>query len=139
MTAVIRNGGPDDTAIIFGVALANGRKYLVDEMTLQVTGGGRVEEYRYRPMHYPGVIAGRIDDWIVPLPVGTSYTLTFQPVDFVSTSVRLNDLPKDARLSLRLRTRGATTSPQPDVMGLRGFHVWTGSNLLTSNELPVCP
>ena len=45
MTVTIRNGGTADTAVIFGVVLANGSKYLVDDMTMQVTtGSGRLVE-----------------------------------------------------------------------------------------------
>ena len=46
MTATLRNVGAQDTAVIFGVGLANGGKYLVDRMTLQVATGsnGFVEQ-----------------------------------------------------------------------------------------------
>jgi hypothetical protein len=51
LTALVSNSGPEDTAVIFGTVLANGRKYLVDGLTLQVKrlDNEPVEEYSYRP------------------------------------------------------------------------------------------
>ena len=139
MTATIRNVGADDTAVIFGIALGNGVKYLVVDMTLQVTstdGKGNVEQYQYYPPHYPVGIAGRVDDSIVPLPVGASFTLSLGPADFLvgPGKGRLKALPQ-GRLSLRLPIKSPTATPNSDVVGLKHFRVWTGSTALTSNEL----
>jgi hypothetical protein len=139
MTATIRNVGTDDTAVIFGIALANGAKYLVVDMTLQITSSdGKVHggQYHYYPSHYPSGIAGRVDDWIVPLPAGASYTLAFEPADFLvgPGKGRLKALPQ-GRLSLRLPIRSPTATPNSDVVGLKLYRVWTGNTALTSNEL----
>jgi len=141
MTVTIRNGGTADTAVIFGVVLANGSKYLVDDMTMQVTtGSGRVvEQYKYHPRHYPSGIAGRVDDWIVPLPAGASYSLTLAAADFIvgANQERRDSFPPDALLSLRLPIRGPTEAPNLDVTGLRLFRVWTGSTMLRSNDIAI--
>ena len=140
-TVSIHNGGTTDTAVIFGLVLANGSKYLVEDMTMQVTtdSGRLVEHYKYNPRHYPAGIAGRADDWIVPLPVGASYSLTLTAADFLvgATYERRDSFPPDALLSLRLAIRGPTERPNLDVTGLRLFRVWKGSAMLTSNEIAI--
>jgi hypothetical protein len=137
MTATIRNTGMQDTAVIFGIVLGNGSKYMVLGMTLEVTtdGSGPAEHHQYHPRHYPSGIAGRVDDWIVPLPVGGAYALTLEAADFIAGNERKDSLPRDARISLRLPIRGPAGEPNPDVAGLRHFRVWTGSTALVSNEL----
>ena len=139
ITATIRNVGKDDTAVIFGVALGNGRRSLVDNMTLQITapeGKGGGEQYQYYPPHYPGGVAGRVDDWIVPLPAGVWYTLNLEPTDFLTArNGRLSAFPQGARLSLRLPIRSPSAGPNSDVVGLKLFRVWTGSTALASNEI----
>jgi hypothetical protein len=136
MTATIRNAGTEDTAVIPGVVLGNGRKYMVDRMALQArTGSGPAQQYHYHPYHYPSGVAGRVDDWILPLPAGGSFTLMLTAADFLSgTNPRPEDLPRNARLSLRLPLRRVAT-PNSDLAGLSYFRVWTGSGALTSNEI----
>jgi len=138
MTATIRNGGTLDSAVIFGSVLANGGRYMVNGMTLQVATGSdsAVRQGMYSPRHYPSMIAGRIDDWIVPLPMGASYTLTLDAADFiVDNKERMEELPRDGRLSLRLPIRPPNASQNSDVPGLALFRVWTGIAALVSNSI----
>jgi hypothetical protein len=137
LTATVSNSGPEDTAVIFGTVLANGRKYLVDGLTLQVKPAdkGRGEEYGYRPLDYPAAIGGRLDDWITSLPVGGAYTMTLEASQFWSSQFERQDtLPQNAQLSLRLPIRTPRVTSNPD---MRLFRVWTGASILTSNEILV--
>src|SRR5262249_22021599 len=72
----LRSTGEDDQILNLGIMLANGRKQYPNAIVLIVTdaqGNSRRLELRGR-----GVIAGRMDPLIVPLPAGSSYYL---PVD----------------------------------------------------------
>ena len=138
LTATVSNSGPEDTAVIFGSVLANGRKYLVDGLVLQVkrTDSGGVEEYGYHPRDYPAAIGGRIDDWLTPLPVSGKYAIALEAAEFWSSRFeRLDTFSQNAQLSLRLPIRAATrVTSNPD---LRLFRVWTGASILRSNEVLV--
>jgi hypothetical protein len=115
----IRNTGKADTAVVVGAVLGNGAKYMIGEMTLSARRDGAPElQFRHVPRHYPSAIGGRVDDWIVPLPVGASYGLMVQASDFIShgASRRMGSLPSAARLSVRLAVR-APSSPNSDMVG----------------------
>jgi len=45
---------------------------------------GATGVYRYMPYQMPGVVAGRLDPWMLVLPPGTSYSLQLSPSDFLS-------------------------------------------------------
>lgn len=125
----IRNIGTEDTAVIFGSALANGARYLIDGLTLQVKRpDGVTQRYSYQPRDYPGVLGGRVDDWIVPLPAGAAYSVTVDVADFaVGFASRLETLPQPAQIALRLDVR------KPKLSDLSNVKVWTGMGSLASN------
>jgi hypothetical protein len=80
LTLTLANTSASDTAIVIGTVLANGQKYLIDRLTLRATTqDGKREQYEYRPRDYPGVIAGRVDDWILALPARSSFVLPVEP------------------------------------------------------------
>jgi hypothetical protein len=41
----------------------------------------------YKPRHYPADISGRLDDWIVPLPIGASYSLQLTCLAFATLAI----------------------------------------------------
>ena len=142
LTVIIQNVGNDDTAVIFGVVLGNGRKYLVSGLTLRATSpDGRIDQFEYWPADYPTSIGGRVDPWIVPLPVGTSYVMHASPPDFRSrirsgVFQRLASWPKPARVSLALPLQ-APKSTNSDMVGLKLWKVWRDAEALISGELVV--
>jgi hypothetical protein len=140
VTLTIRNVGSQDTAVIFGVVLGNGIKYLVSELTLRANGSdGSSNQYVYWPADYPNLIGGRLDDWIVPLPAGVAYVMPVTPSQFRVRSMgqRLSAWPTPARLSFTLALRTPNPTPSSDVVGLKLFKVWRGAEALTSNEVAV--
>lgn len=72
----LRNAGKNDLILNLGIMLANDRKQYPNAIVLILTDqDGKSRRLELRD---PAVIAGRMDPLIVPLPVGSSYSL---PVD----------------------------------------------------------
>ncbi len=70
-----RNVGEQDVALNLGIMLANGKVQLPDNVRLSLTDvNGRVRELHFSDKKHPGV-AGRVDDYVVPLRVGSVYML----------------------------------------------------------------
>lgn len=78
------NGGQADTALVIGTSVGNGRRYVASSVVIEVkrSSDGPVEEYRVGG----GLprIAGRIDPWIVPLPVGSEFLLSLPTASLLS-------------------------------------------------------
>ena len=130
LVATIHNEGTADTAVIIGAVLGGGTKYLVGHLSLSIRTEGQAEYYRmYRPSHYPVRIGGRLDDWIVPLPVGASYGLELLPSDFEGWR-SLTSVPAST-VAVRLGVRSQSAS------AAQAFHVWTNKEALVSNEVHV--
>jgi hypothetical protein len=90
----IRNVGSTDTALPLGQALANGRKYLINELNLRMKpANGNGTDYHYWPRDYPVAIGGRLDQWFEALPVGASYRMSARAEDFFAFG-------RQARLSI---------------------------------------
>jgi hypothetical protein len=137
LTVRFENVGTEDTAIVVGITLANGRRYIMDGLTLQVKGdqSSGVESWRISH-HYSPNVAGRMDDWIVPLPIGGAFDLKLDASQLWSEQFnRLEGFPLNARVSLRLPLRAP--NPGMDVRGLGLLRVWTGNGVLASNEISI--
>ena len=133
LLATIRNEGSADTAVIVGVVLGNGAKYMVGDLRLFIKTGGEPEYVRvYRPRDYPAHIGGSLEDWIVPLPVNASFGLRLRVSDFEGWRSRTT-FPAST-LSVRLVIRGPSLSASPDV---RLFRVWTEKDAIRSNQVHV--
>jgi hypothetical protein len=133
LLATIHNQGNADTAVIFGVVLGNGAKYMVGHLSLSIRTAGQPEYFRmYRPSHYPVHIGGRLDDWIVPLPAGASFGLQLQASAFEGWR-SITSFPAST-LTVRLEVRGPSESASPDA---KLFRVWTEKDALVSNEVHV--
>lgn len=138
LTVAFENVGTEDTAIVIGMTLGNGRKYMVNGLVLQVKrdDGSAAEIFRFNPPDYPGAIGGRVDDWVVPLPLRASFQLKLDSAQFWSEQFQRPDsLPLKSKASLRLPVRAA--SPNTDLIGLKFLRIWTGSGTLVSNEISI--
>ena len=97
----IRNAGTTDTALPLGLALANGRKYLVSELNLRMRPANGVgTDYHYWPRGYPVAVGGRLDPWFEALPVGATYRMSAKAEDFFAFG-RQPGFPSGVELSLR--------------------------------------
>jgi hypothetical protein len=142
VTLSIANVGSEDTAVMFGVTLGNG-KYMVSALTLQAAlSDGQINRFRYRPGDYPVRIGGRIDPWIVPLQVGATYTLHTSASQFMAANQagglgkRLTYWPNPAQISFELLLQ-KPESTNSDMIGLKVPNVWKGVEALTSNRITI--
>jgi hypothetical protein len=123
------NPGPEDLVLIMGIALANGSKQYVDAVryTLKMPDGGVL----HLESRGPGLIAGRVDPLVLPLPAGATFSF---PIDLVSCSAtqervwELHFLSGHYSLQAQYSGRGIT-QPEAnlDVKGIALMPFWSGS------------
>lgn len=72
---IIRNAGEKDVVLNLGMMLANGKVQLPDKISFSLTdASGKIRKLDFLDGKY-AVIAGRVDDYIVPLRSGSTYGL----------------------------------------------------------------
>ena len=131
VTLSIRNADQTDTAVLIGIALANGRWYQPRELVMELrrSGSPEVEELLYNGATN---VAGRIDHWVIGLPSGATYALTLRAAEFISTSATRAVAPPE-ELRVRLTGRPITSDLNVDMTGMKAWRLWTGS--VSSNAL----
>ncbi len=130
-----RNAGENDLILNLGVALANGRKQYPNAVFLILTDAqGRSRRLDLRE---PGLIAGRVDPLIVPLPVGSTFSL---PVDLDKywpwASREFDYKLRPGNYSLAAQYIGRAVDSREtnlDVKGMALMPYWEGT--ATSNQL----
>lgn len=140
LRATVRNTGLEDTAIVLGITLANGKVYLPTSVTLRVRRppSEDEEELSYgHPEH--AVFSGRLDPWVVPLPRGSSYTLSIPASHFHSTktpfkTLEITEQPLEMRLALDARPIGRVSN---DMAGLRCLRLWAGTLASHAVRAPI--
>jgi len=134
---VFRNMGEYDVSLNLGIMLANGKVQLPDKIHLQlVDGSGKSRELDFSDKRYPG-IAGRVDDYVVPLRAGSIYTLKLRLDQFWSPGTEEFELklkPGRYEVSARFQGDGATTG-NPDMAGMKLMNYWKGK--LQSNVVVI--
>ncbi len=118
----------EDTVLNLGMMLANGRAQLPDAVRLVLTdSGGRPRELHFSDKRYPG-IAGRVDDYAVPLRTGSAYTLQLSLEDYWCPESKDFALDlKPGRYSVRVEFTGKSAQHlNGDVEGLKFLPFWTG-------------
>src|SRR5215471_6473229 len=70
-----RNTGQRDINLVLGITLGNGSSYHASALLLDVRrrGGDKIEAFQLTDSHPD--IAGRVDPWILPLPVASEFSL----------------------------------------------------------------
>ncbi len=113
-----RNGGTDDVFLNLGITLGGRRHYAMAVSLLLVEPGGRQLEFK---LSGPGFVAGRLDDYVVPLRTGAIHELTLSLSEFYGLK-----LPKGRyQISARFQGRGATiTNSGQD---WTGWNFWKGT------------
>ena len=133
----VRNLGARDVVLNLGIMLANGKVQLPDRIRLNLTdAGGRTRELHFFDKRYPG-IAGRVDDYVVPLRVGSTYTVTFDLDQFWSPDagdVQPRLPPGRYQIAAQFEGVGAKAG-NSDTPGMKLMNFWTGK--LQSNALTV--
>jgi len=123
----LKNVGDKDLVLNLGVMLANGQKQYATAIQLlwteDVRDGGII---LFRKS--PAGVAGRMDDLIVPLPVGASYSLSASFKDFwCPAPKRLKLEPRRGRYDVAAVFKGSPAkSLNADTQGLGLMTFWSG-------------
>lgn len=131
----LRNAGKNDLILNLGIMLGNGRKQYPKDIILIVTDSqGKARRF---DLIEPGVIAGRRDPLIVPLPSGSNFSI---PVDldkyWAAASGESDHKLKAGTYFLEAQFDGRGVTQQEanlDVKGIATMPYWIGS--ITSNRL----
>jgi hypothetical protein len=132
-----QNAGEKDLILRLGYMLANGRVQLPDRISLTLTdANGRTRKLRFLDWRYPA-IAGRVDDYIIPLRSGSIYTLDLSLDQFCSPETNEYELrlsPGKYQIAAEFEGTGAK-AVNMDAPGIKLFNFWSGK--LQSNVLTV--
>jgi hypothetical protein len=133
----LRNAGKQDVTVNLGHMLANGKVQLPEYISLTLTDdGGKTRKLKFFDRRYPGV-AGRIDDYVIPLRAGSTYTLNLSLDQFWSPDTKEFELklfPGKYQITAQFVGGGARTS-NPDMSGIKLMNFWQGQ--LQSNTIVV--
>ena len=124
----LENIAEDDVMVNLGKMLANGRIHLPDAIRLTLTDPqGQSRELHFSDRKYPGV-AGRIDDYVVPLRAGSTYTIPLDLDGFwcpQTKGFRLRLKPGEYRVRAQLTGKGVHYV-NGDTEGMKRMNYWTG-------------
>src|SRR5690606_16099033 len=104
-----------------GFILGNGRKYLANELAVEVRGANVHTQYNYTDPSVPG-IAGRVDPWVVELPAGSSFSIARPWSHFWANGVPLSRAGTPLEVRARMDMRGV-----PRECAIPQFQAFTGS------------
>lgn len=130
----IQNVGEKDVCLNLGLMLANGKVMIPDKIHLNlVDGNGGKRELR---LSLPAV-AGRVDNYMVPLRAGSSYTVKLRLDQFWSPTTHefaLRLKPGRYEVSAQFQGKGAETV-NSDMRGMNLMNFWKGN--LQSNPVLI--
>jgi hypothetical protein len=131
-----RNIGNRDVTLNLGVMMSNGKVQLPDRIAIRFTDAqGKTRLFKFGDKRYPGV-AGRLDDYVVPLRVGSMYTLQLTLDQFWCEETKEFSIPLSAGdnyLTAQFEGTGANVV-NSDVPSIKFMNFWLGnveSNILT--------
>ena len=130
-----RNVGQNDLVVNLGKMLANGKRQYPNAVVLTLTDAQG--KSRRLDLREPFVIGGRVDPFVVPIPVGATFSL---PMDldkyWAAASKEFDYKLKPGTYSLETQFTGRSVSQQEanlDVKGIALMPYWTET--VTSNQL----
>ena len=125
----LENVGDKDTVLNLGMMLANGKVHLPDAIRLiLIDSMQNSRELHFSEKRYPG-IAGRVDDYAVPLRAGSAYTVKMSLDDFwcpKTKEFRLKLKPGTYRIRSELTGKGANFV-NSDMRGMKLMNFWKGT------------
>jgi len=137
----LRNPSAKDLVLNVGIELANGAKQYPDavEYTL-TTPDGRL--LHLEPME-PGLIAGRVDPLIVPLPAGASFCFFVDLKKYAAPKEKIWELEfSPGRYTVQAEYTGRAVSQLQanlDVKGIALMRYWVGTVTATPVMFTVTP
>ena len=132
----LRNVGERDLTLNLGIMLANGKVQLPNRIAIKFTDArSKTRVFQFGDLKY-GFVAGRVDDYVVPLRVGSTYTLQFTLDKFWCQETKEFSIPLLAGENhLTAQFEGAKASAvNLDMQRIALMHYWLGrveSNTVT--------
>jgi hypothetical protein len=131
----LRDAGETDLILNLGVMLANGRKQYPRYVVLTLTDSQG--KSRRLDLKEPWFVAGRMDPLVVPLPVGSTFSIPVDLEKYVAAASKEFDYklkPGTYFLEAQFTGRGfSQREANLDMKGIALMPCWTGS--ITSNQL----
>ena len=125
----LENVGDKDAVLNLGMMLGNGKVHLPDAIHLTlIDSRGKSRELHFSDRRYPG-IAGRVDDYAIPLRAGSAYTVKLSLDNFwcpKTKEFRLNLKPGVYRVRSEFTGKGAQ-SVNGDMEGIKLMNFWKGT------------
>jgi hypothetical protein len=132
-----RNISDHDVTLNLGMMMANGKVQLPERVAMKFTDAqGKTRVFQFGDKRYPGV-AGRIDDYVVPLRAGSTYTLQLTLDQFWCLETKEFSIPLlsgDNFLTAQFEGTGAN-AVNLDMPGIRLMNFWFGK--VESNTLKL--
>jgi hypothetical protein len=129
----LHNAGVSDVVLNLGVMLANGKRQYANALVLTITDSlGKSRQFNLRE---PYVVIGRLDPMVLPLPVGSTFSV---PVDlhnyWAAASQEFDYKLTPGTYTVAVQFLGSSVnSVNADVQGFALMPYWTGT--LISNQL----
>ena len=131
----LRNVGDHDLTLNLGFMLANVKVQLPERVAMKFTDAlGNTRVFKFGDKRY-GNVAGRVDDYVVSLRVGSTYTLLLTLDQFWCQETKEFSIPLvsgDNYLTAEFEGRGATIV-NGDMPGIKLMKFWLGK--VDSNTL----
>lgn len=132
-----RNVGDRDVALNLGVMMANGKVQLPNRIAIKFTDAqGKTRLFKFSDKRYPGV-AGRLDDYVLPLRAGSMYTLQLTLDQFWCQETKEFSVPLlsgNNYLTAQFEGTGAH-AVNLDMPGIKLMNFWLGN--VESNVLAM--
>jgi hypothetical protein len=130
----LQNVSEHDLTLNLGVAMANGKIQLPDRIAIKFTDAqGKTRIFKFADKRYPGV-AGRLDDYVVPLRAGSTYTLVLKIDQFWCQETNEFSIVLSGDNQLTAQYEGAAaTRDNGDLAGFKLMTFWLGN--VESNTL----
>ncbi|MBA7485176.1 hypothetical protein ES707_20711 [subsurface metagenome] len=124
----LENAGDKDVVLNLGMMLANGKVHLPAAIRLILTDtNGQSRELHFFDRRYAAV-AGRIDDYVVPLRAGSTYTVKLSLDDYwcpETKQFQLKPKPGEYHIRAELTAKGASCV-NSDMEGVKLMNFWKG-------------
>jgi hypothetical protein len=134
---VFQNIGNRDVTLNLGIMMANGKVQMPTNVAINLTDAqGKTRLFKFGDKRYPAV-AGRLDDYVVPLRAGSSYSLRLTPDQFSCDETNEFSIPflrGKNLLTARFEGIGARTA-NLDMPGMKLMNFWLGK--VESNRLTI--
>lgn len=118
----VRNQSADPQTVNLGMSLGNGAKLVPSNFTFVFQDGGK----KVRAQVAGAGVAGRIDDYMVPIGAGGSYELRIRLDQLMTDQGRIGSLLSRFKSVVATLDSGEMKFINSDTEGLRSLRYWRG-------------